>query len=330
MDYQRDPNQAPDSKFVGGALEALAPGASARLLDPRRTPVRVVTVEPAVGLFEVEVTAFEDAGARWRVPMELVARFQFARGGSAASPSLVAACRAAVERYSQPLEIACAPGAIADTAERLAELERQASAWISEHSRFFGAARALALRSEWGEPDLQADLEGWLSAHDLLDVEAAFTRAWVSNPWPAGPVEGHRIVAAELGLAPFRGTTVREPGLFAGRWSRQRRAEHLLRRMAFVRAALSRAGHSTLLLYRGLSTSGRLRPPEPRSFVSATGDRRVAEALFDARPAETGALLRQPVPVGRILMTWLETRAMTRPYQESEATLLAEPGNLAF
>ena len=44
----------------------------------------------------------------------------------------------------------------------------------------------------------------------------------------------------------------------------------------------------------------------------------------------TWAISRQTVPIRRVLMTYLETEAMNRPYREAEAVLLVEPENQAF
>src|SRR5438270_6866840 len=82
--YEFDRDPAPDSDFVAGALDRLVVGNQARLLDARRTPVRVTAVSPDTGAFEVEILAFEDAGARWELGLDEVTRFQFA--GQAAWP----------------------------------------------------------------------------------------------------------------------------------------------------------------------------------------------------------------------------------------------------
>jgi hypothetical protein len=79
MIYESDPEAAPDSEFVPGELALLVAGNRGRLLDGRRTPVTVTAVRPATGDFEIEVGAFEDAGARWLLPLQDVGRFQFAR-----------------------------------------------------------------------------------------------------------------------------------------------------------------------------------------------------------------------------------------------------------
>jgi len=83
--YQSDPDQAPDAGFLPGELRHLVAGNRGRLLDLRRTPVLVTRVSPASGFFEVEIGAFEDAGAHWLVPLEDVTSYQFAAGGRVAS-----------------------------------------------------------------------------------------------------------------------------------------------------------------------------------------------------------------------------------------------------
>ena len=52
--YQKDPAAAPDSDFTPGDLSCLVPKNTGRLLDPRRTPIGLVAVEPEIGVFELE------------------------------------------------------------------------------------------------------------------------------------------------------------------------------------------------------------------------------------------------------------------------------------
>ena len=79
--YQSDPAARPDTEFAPGELRWLMTGNTGRLLDDRRTPVRVTALDLAHGYFEAEILAFEDAGARWLVPLEDVTRYQFAPEG---------------------------------------------------------------------------------------------------------------------------------------------------------------------------------------------------------------------------------------------------------
>ena len=97
-----DPAMAPDSEFEPGQLLHLAPGNEGRMLDRRRTPVRVVEIRPATGQWVCEVMAFEDQGAHWTLPLERVGSYQFARGARRAGPSALRQMRLAVRKFDRP------------------------------------------------------------------------------------------------------------------------------------------------------------------------------------------------------------------------------------
>ncbi len=124
---------------------------------------------------------------------------------------------------------------------------------------------------------------------------------------------------------------MRDPHLFDGDWSEERRAEHVLARLGFVRAMFRAAGHDQVWLYRGLTSEGPLRVPPARTFVSTTFDRAVAESIALQGPATVvSVLIGQLVPVDRVFMTFIETAALNRVYHEAEAILLADRRNRAF
>jgi len=94
---------------------------------------------------------------------------------------------------------------------------------------------------------------------------------------------------------------------------------------------LAALGVREVTLYRAAATDGPLPAARPSSLVSATFSRRVADDHFDGGPStRTAVLWRQAVPFDRVLMTFLETRAMNERFEEAEAVLLADPGNRAF
>jgi hypothetical protein len=170
-----------------------------------------------------------------------------------------------------------------------------------------------------------------MQSRDLWDLEDAFAGRYVSGPHSGELVKGHRIVIAELGLVPYVGKMVRDPGLFDDRWRREGRAGHILARLAFVSALFRRLGHSEPTLYRGMSINGSLHAFRNDTFVSATFSREVAESHFDCGgPGATGILYRQSVPVERVFMTYLETIHMNRQFREAEAVLLYEGATRTF
>ena len=162
-------------------------------------------------------------------------------------------------------------------------------------------------------------------------MESAFAVRFVGNPYSGELVKGHCIAIAEMGLVPYEGKAVRDPGLFGGDWSRERRERHVLARLAFLFALFSLLARRRLVLFRGFSTEGTAEPPRNDTFVSATFCEDVARSHFEGgSERSTRALFRRPVPIRRIFMTYLETEAMNRSFREAEAVLLYEGGATPF
>jgi hypothetical protein len=323
--YASDPNPAPDSDFVPGELGYLVAGNRGRLLDARRTPVTVTATDPDHGAFEVEIGAFEDAGARWELPLEDVGRFQFARDAHVAPAQAVAELERAAVRFDRELAIEC------DFAAREAVLRRINRERRELPDLTVGPERAARIDAREGDPRLFALLDEVMAARGVADLEHRFTATFVSNPRSGEFVKGHAIVLAELGLCPYRGKIVRDPSVFEGPLSKSRRADHIVTRLAFSAELWSGGAEDAVTLYRGAAVEGPLPEPALPSFVSATFSREVAAAHFEGGPTtRTAVLWRQQVPITRVFMTFLETREMNRRFNEAEAVLIGDPGNRAF
>src|SRR5688500_18677102 len=157
MIYQSNPDRAPDSEFVPGELALLVPGNAARLLDPRRTPVRVIEVRPETGSFVLELLDFEDKGARWVIPFEGVGAYQFARDSRRATPQGVSSFEEAVCRLDQPLEIAADPAKRSETERALEARTADATEWLRGQGRFRDLAAAVANPAMSGPVELCED-----------------------------------------------------------------------------------------------------------------------------------------------------------------------------
>lgn len=329
--YERDPNMAPDTEFTPGELSLLCVGNEGRMLDPRRTPIRVIDMHPRIGMFELEVTAFEDRGARWLVPFEDVGKFQFAKAAGRADTSTLVRYEDAVARFDRTMTVAVDKDVAAITTARIAEQTEDAAAWLEEHSAFFGEGGVLPIDQLEGDPLLHDDLIRYLESRGVADIEDAVTETYVSNPHSGEVIKGHRIVLAELGLVPYRGKTVRDQKTFDGAWSRRRRADHIVARLGFVRACFARAGLRRAVLYRSLSFEDVSRGRNDGTFVSSTFSRKLAESWLDTDGSRFSVIMmRQPVPIERVFMTYLETAAMNRRFKEAEAVLLADEANPLF
>lgn len=323
--YEYDPERAPDDDFEPGVLAHAVVGNEGRMLDPRRTPVRVVDVRPVTGHVVLEVTAFEDEGAHWDIELERLGGFQFAKGGARAEGAPLVELEEAVRRLDRALHIAVEPGRRERTDGRLESARRDARSWLG------GRRVRIDLARRAGDPANWELLSTYLGECGVLDVERAFAARYVSNPGAGELVKGHRIVLAELGLAPYAGKVVRDPMLFAGSWSKERRAEHLLARLAFVPELFRAAGHETVELWRGSSSERAVEDLESRTFVSTTFSLEVARAHAAGNESTVASTLScRVVPAERLFMTYAETEEMNRQFLEAEAVLLAGPGDLPF
>ncbi len=328
--YLSDGDSAPDRDFEAGQLRHLVAGNRGRLLDARRTPVRITEIHAAQGTFEVELLDFEDRGAHWLVPFEEAGRYQFERGSQTAGDALVTAYEQAVRRFDRELVIVARPAARSATLARLAAARSTAARWLDAHA--LGRVELTGpIETRTGDVECARLLAAYLAERELGGIDDAFARAFVSNPRSGDLVKGHAIVLAELGLCSYAGKVTRGADVFSGEWSRERRGEHLIMRLAFTSALWSRTAPAGLPLYRALSSDARLEARAAGSFVSATFSAEVALAHFQGGPStRSAAILRQVTPGERLLMTFLETRAMSRQFKEAEAVLIGDPQNRCF
>jgi len=329
--HATDPAAAPDTEFEPGAFHHLVEGNEGRMLDRRRTPVRVAELRPRTGQWVCEVLAFEDQGARWTLPFESIESFQFARGCARASPALLRRVRIAVREFGRPAVTPRNRRRTKPTERAIEKLRGEVAAWLRSDSRFIASHGTIDLGSRRANPLLAADLEVLMRARGLWEIEREFAEVMVSNPASGEMVKVHAQVLADLGLADFHGSVVRDPASLEPPLTLERRAEHILARLAFVRELFATLGLPAPVLYRAVSSSGPLEPGRPHTFVSATFALEVAMSLFGpAWDGRAARLDRQTVPVERLFMTHLETGAMNRQFREAEAILLADPENPQF
>ena len=331
MTYASDPGMAPDTDFGPGAPALLVPGNHGRMLDRRRTPVRVGAIRLETGTWTCEVLAFEDRGARWELPFERVTAFQFTRDALVLDRAALGHVRAAIRRFdrdgSRPLE----RSSRAATARRIAALRRMTAAWLATESISVAEGVRPDPGSREGSPRLAADLEAFMRFRGLWDIEQAVSTVLVSHPGSGEVLKGHELALAELGLAAYRGTIVRDPATLEGPWAMSRRMAHIVTRLAFVREVFTALGIGPPVLYRAISAEGPLAPRPPGGLVHATFSLEVAMSLFgDPSDGAAARLDRQVVPLDRLFMTYLETAAMNRQFREAEAVLLGDPANPSF
>jgi hypothetical protein len=237
----------------------------------------------------------------------------------------------AVARTSEVVSIECDPADRQRTLARIAAEQAEVRAWLESRDVPVEVDLKQRIDHRMGDEALYQLAQQYLDKRGLAELDRRFAQTFVSNPQSGELLKGHAIVLAELGLCPYRGKAVRDPSIFDEPWSKRRRAEHLIARLALSHELWGQWDQRTATLYRGAAVDGPLPERSPSSFVSATFSRTVAEAHFEGGPmTRTAVLWRQEVPISRLFMTFLETRAMNDRFAEAEAVLVADPDNRAF
>jgi hypothetical protein len=324
--HESDPNRRPDSDFQPGSWEFLVPGNACRLLDGRRTPGVIESYDPQTGLFRWRILAFEDEGRYWDVPAEHITRYQFPLDAHRLTPGQADRVQRQAQPFQEPLKIPADRTAQQETERQALEAADEAHAWLQQHSRFLPAGKPLVPVPRSGHPELADDLEAYLELHGLAEVEQRTADLLVLNPASGEWIKGMEMTLAQMGLAAYQGTVPRTPDIFAGLGSRANRHRYLVQRLGFVRAVFRQAGIDRVVLYRGMSTENDL-TSRPRTFLSFTFSLRVGRAFadFDQESRHRNAyLVKLTVPIEKLWMTCLETRAFNRQYQEAEALVLAD------
>src|SRR5690606_30725512 len=102
------------------------------MLDTRRTPIRGAALRPEPRCRLCEVSAFEDRGAVWTLPIESVSSFQFDRGAGRADAGRIAAFRDQIQQFNVPLIVERDRARETDTLARLQQRRSQSTAWFAE------------------------------------------------------------------------------------------------------------------------------------------------------------------------------------------------------
>ena len=330
MEYQQHVCP-PSSDLRTAEMRDLRDGVPLYLNDPRRTPVKVLGIDPATASFFLRVEAFEDEGAEWAFALWEVGKFLVPPDKPQLTMDAVDALTVNVEKLNRRVEILCEE---ATTQQTLREIADRADALrLACQKQGWGLptdAKAL-LDRETSHPKWVAALAGILEAEGLALIEETFAKEYVSNPNASEMIKAHRIVLAQLGLCPYRGEPLRDPKWLQPPFDSKSRSQHIFTRLAFMRMAFGQAGLDRVPLFRAVYSDKAISPPRNRGFVSSTFSEEVATALLEsARQAYFKQLLSQDVPAVRLFMTFLETPQLTEKYQEAEAVLIFEPGNGVF
>lgn len=306
--HQFDDKMLPDSEFQPGHLGFLCVDNKCRLMDARRTPGVIESVSQG-GMFRWRISAFEDKGEYWDVPIEQVVRFQFALDSSELKPEQVKLLEAQLETLNQPLSIPAEPQSRSKTEALIAQVERSVVPFPD----------SLTLDDTQTVANC---LTRYMESCGLGEQERLTSKIYVLNPFSGEWIKGLQIACAELGLKAFTGTVPRTADIFSGPGDKQLRQSYIIHRLAFVRALFKSLGLREVVLFRGMAAEGDWQVHSHRFFSSWTFSKEVAEAFVSNANAKHSYLLKRTFPIEKLFLTYVETAAMNKQYLEREAVVI--------
>jgi len=322
--HEYDEKRSPDSDFLPGDIELLAEGNACRLLDPRRTPGVIEKLFDDCAMFRWRIAKFEHKGKCWEVPAEDVVNYQFSKDSARLDSDRVKSLRSAIWEFQTPLVISVSEEEAEETRSAVAAVEKEIGGWLRSESEFIAGGEGLNLDSRMGPQSLAGDLVRYMTLVGMEEIERRTAENIVLNPNSGEWVKGMEIVLAEMGFVEYRSKVTRTRGVFEGPGARENRRRYLIHRLAFLRALFGLLETDEITLYRaGKIEAGRTKSPSV--FASYTFNLDVAKSFCDFERDsvfKSSYLLKRTVPVGRVFMTYLETRAMNAEYKEAEALVL--------
>lgn len=322
MEYAQHAQDHP-TDLLRAQMMHLVIGQTLYLGDPRATPVVVRAHAAETASFTVEITAFEDQGATWELPLWDVSEFLIAPNAKTLTVAEQDVLGRHIEALKRTIRIEPNPAHLEQTRQDVAAAQQETGAWLDRHFPALPTCSADLLNGHDPSAPWAEALESVLSSKGVLEIEQSFVAQFASNPNAGEVVKGHRIVLAEMGLCPYEGHVLRNPATFENTGARLLRRTHIVTRLAFLRVMLIRLGLTTVPLFRTIYSDRALEGPRNTGFVSATFDAEVAAALFaSGQKTRVAATYWQQVPADRLFMSYYETPRLSARYQEAEAVLL--------
>ncbi|WP_283683256.1 hypothetical protein [Parablautia sp. Marseille-Q6255] len=313
----------PDELFETGSLKHLVPGNEGRVLDGRRTPGYIESFDPESCMFIWRITAFEDAGKCWEIPAEQIEQYQFRKSCSTLSRAAVEKLSAQCKAYQKQLTIPVTSQSQAAARVSIAKQELQTAAWLKEHSRFIQKGKRFDFHAATGDPDLYCDLEEYMRAQKLYDLEQKTASQYLLNPYSGEWIKGMKIVMAEAGLISYSGSVPRTPDIFQGIGAKELRWNYILARTAFLRSVFKLSGILEVPLYRGMASSSDWIKTPP-TLLSATFSADTAKdfcGMDDPGLYRSCYWIKFFCPVENLFMTFYETKELNERYKEQEAII---------
>ncbi|MBI9011466.1 MAG: hypothetical protein JEZ08_04490 [Clostridiales bacterium] len=327
--HQQNEEMLSDDHFLEGEIKYLEVGNKCRLLDGRRTPGVIQSLDYVSGHFRWEIMDFEDKGKTWDVRFESVENYQFEK--DVIINGDIDKIETIISKLNKKISVPRAMDKVEDTEKKIEILMDSTNQWIQNKSKFICKMTELDRKDSTQLEQISHDFLGYMESLELLALETKTSELMVLNPNSGEWIKGLMIVMAELGLASYDGNMARSEHLFTGMGDKAIREKYILQRMAFIRCLFNRFNKSEITLFRGMSSEGTWFIPK-RTFLSMTFDPEVASAFSDFEEDsryKTSYMIKSSVDIKQIFMTYIETKEMNERYKEKEA-IIYDTGNMSI
>jgi len=317
-----------DDHFIKGELKFLVVGNECRLLDQRRTPGVIESLDLDGGYFRWVISDFEDKGHSWDVAFERVTSYQFKKGSKETADEEINLFEARVKELDKRIDVSSNLKQQEETKNRILDISKNIEIWLSRNSKFFRSNEKINFQNMTGPQLLRDDFINYMDEKSLLHLEEKTSKIQVMNPYSGDWVRGLQIVMAEIGIKDYSGPAPRSKNTFVGVGEKRRRQQYIENRLAFLRSYFRALGISEVPVYRGMVTewdwSGGAKE-NYRYWSSWTFNHQVSQDFTSFDPSskfKNSYLVRRAFPVEKLFMTYLETDAMNKQYLEAEALVL--------
>lgn len=323
-----------DSHFVNGELRFLLVGNECRLLDNRRTPGVIRSIDLENGFFIWEIADFEDKGKSWEVELENVSNYQFKLGSEKLTELQASAVQKRIDEFNKFESVAENETKKKITLSLINEISVEIESWLLRNSTFIKSGSKIDFQSLTGPVSLQDDLRSYMMSVGLLEIEEKTAASQVLNPYSGDWIRTIQITMAKMGLKNYSGKSIRSKDTYLGVGSLDNREKFVLHRFAFVSCLFRILGITEVELYRAMATDKHWSlPKEPRFWSSWTFNYQVAMDFSNLKPStrfKNSYLVKRAMPTNQIFMTFLETKEMNRQYKEAEAIVVHEYNDTLF
>ncbi len=300
--HMQNKDQRSDDKFVKGDISYLVENNKCRLLDGRRTPGTIKSVDIDKAMFTFLIGDYEDKGKTWTLYANNIQSFQFEQNSLILPKDSLKILKENIKTYHKKLTIKPNKKDKQDTLVKISEHQKEIEAYFKKMNFF---PPFLEQSSK-----LQEITISYMKKHHLDLIESQISKQMVINPNSGELAKAIAIMLAKIGLKPYKGTILRTTP-----FDQNMLKSYLITRLALMKVLFQKP----LTIYRGMSSEIDFKKID-RTFLSYTDSLEVAKAFteFEDQKYKSVYLIKKEALPHELFMTHYETKAFHETYDEKE------------